>query len=78
MEEGTKCRGCGQAPVQKYWHQLLAKIEKKEFDPTVVLTHRFPIEEFADLYDAFDKKEHGIINLCRQGFPNRRLWARQL
>jgi threonine dehydrogenase-like Zn-dependent dehydrogenase len=61
MEKGITCRGCGQAPVQKYWHQLLAKIEKKEFDPTVVLTHRFPLEELPDLYDAFDKKEYGII-----------------
>lgn len=40
--------------MQKYWHQLLARM-RKEFDPMVVLTHRFPIEEFADLYDAFDK-----------------------
>ena len=41
MEKDVTCRGCGQALVQKYWHQLLAKIEKKEFDPTVVLTTDF-------------------------------------
>lgn len=41
MEKGITCRGCGQAAVQKYWHQLLAKIGKNEFDPTVVLTTDF-------------------------------------
>jgi hypothetical protein len=30
MEKGITCRGCGQAHVQKYWHQLVAKIEKKK------------------------------------------------
>lgn len=61
MEKGITFRGCGQAPVQKYWHQLLKKIESGEFDPTIVLTHRFKVDEFSELYDAFDKKKHGII-----------------
>jgi threonine dehydrogenase-like Zn-dependent dehydrogenase len=61
MEKGITYRGCGQAPVQKYWHQLLEKIESGEFDPTVVLTHRFAIEEFSELYEAFDKKKYGIM-----------------
>jgi threonine dehydrogenase-like Zn-dependent dehydrogenase len=61
MEKGVTYRGCGQAPVQKYWHKLLQKIEKGEFDPTVVLTHRFPIEELRELYAAFDKKKYGIL-----------------
>lgn len=61
MEKGITMRGCGQAPVQKYWHELLEKIESGEFDPTIILSHRFKIDEFSELYDAFDKKEHGII-----------------
>ena len=61
MEKGITYRGCGQAPVQKYWHQLLEKIRTGEFDPTIVLTHRFSIEEFSNLYEAFDKKKHGIM-----------------
>ncbi|KAK5461133.1 hypothetical protein LTS15_003196 [Exophiala xenobiotica] len=61
MEKGVTYRGCGQAPVQKYWHQLLKKIENGEFDPTIVLTHRFSIEQFSDLYKAFDEKRHGIM-----------------
>ncbi|KEF60719.1 uncharacterized protein A1O9_02280 [Exophiala aquamarina CBS 119918] len=61
MEKGVTYRGCGQAPVQKYWHQLLEKIKSGEFDPTIVLTHRFSMEQFSDLYKAFDKKKYGII-----------------
>jgi threonine dehydrogenase-like Zn-dependent dehydrogenase len=61
MEKGVTYRGCGQAPVQKYWHQLLEKIESGEFDPTIVLTHRFSIEQLSELYEAFDTKRYGII-----------------
>ena len=61
MEKGITLRGTGQAPVQKYWHELLKKVESGEFDPTIILTHRFSIENFAEVYDAFDGKENGII-----------------
>lgn len=61
MEKGITLRGTAQAPVQKYWPELLAKIESGEFDPTIILTHRFKIDEFAELYAAFDKKEMGIM-----------------
>ena len=61
MEKGITLRGAGQAPVQKYWKDLLKMIEKGEFDPTFILSHRFAIEEFAELYAAFDKKEMGIM-----------------
>ena len=27
----------------------------------MILTHRFPLDEFPELYAAFDKKEHGIM-----------------
>ena len=47
--------------MQKYWHQLLEKIKSGEFDPTIVLTHRFSIEQFSDLYKAFDEKKYGIM-----------------
>jgi len=61
MEKGITMRGAGQAPVQKYWKDLLKKIESGEFDPTMILSHRFKIDEFSELYDAFDKKEDGIM-----------------
>lgn len=61
MEKGITLRGTGQAPVQKYWKDLLKKIESGEFDPTIILSHRFNIDEFRELYEAFDKKESGIM-----------------
>lgn len=60
MEKGITLRGCGQAPVQKYWEELLQKIETGEFDPSFILTHRFDITEFKELYKAFDLKKGGI------------------
>jgi len=61
MEKGITLRGAGQAPVQKYWKVLLKKVESGEFDPTIILSHRFKIDEFKELYAAFDKKEMGIM-----------------
>jgi threonine dehydrogenase-like Zn-dependent dehydrogenase len=61
MEKGITLRGTGQAPVQRYWKELLGKIESGEFDPTIILSHRFKIDEFRELYEAFDKKEMGIM-----------------
>merc|ERR1711939_886346 len=61
MEKGITLRGTGQAPVQMYWHELLKKIEDGSFDPTIILSHRFALEEFAELYGAFDRKEMGIM-----------------
>lgn len=60
MEKGLTLRGCGQAPVQRYWEELLEKIETGEFDPSFILTHRFDITEFKELYKAFDLKKGGI------------------
>jgi len=61
MEKGITLRGAGQAPVQKYWKDLLKMIETGKFDPTIILSHRFKIDELPELYEAFDKKEMGIM-----------------
>lgn len=61
MEKGITLRETGQAPVQKYWHELLEKVKSGEFDPTIIWTHRFRIDELKELYGACDRKENGII-----------------
>jgi threonine dehydrogenase-like Zn-dependent dehydrogenase len=33
MEKGIRLIGNGQAPVHKYWHELLEMLESKKFDP---------------------------------------------
>ena len=66
MEKGSTLRGTGQAPVQKYWKELLMKVENGEFNPTFIVSHRFSIEELSELYDAFDRKAHGIMKTFMQ------------
>ncbi|KAF9048421.1 chaperonin 10-like protein [Panaeolus papilionaceus] len=61
MEKGITLRGAGQCPVQKYWHDLLKRVESGEFDPTVILTHRFSIEEIPNIYAAMDQKTDNVI-----------------
>jgi threonine dehydrogenase-like Zn-dependent dehydrogenase len=60
MERGITLRGTGQAPVQEYWKGLQKKIEVGEFDPTII-SHPFKIDESREPYEAFDKKEYGIM-----------------
>lgn len=40
MEKGIRLIGHGQAPVHKYWHELLALIEEGKFDPTLYVQTR--------------------------------------
>jgi threonine dehydrogenase-like Zn-dependent dehydrogenase len=47
----------GQCHVHRYMRPLLARIEKGEIDPTMVITHRLPLSEAAKGYDIFLKKE---------------------
>ncbi|KAJ7082581.1 GroES-like protein [Mycena epipterygia] len=60
MEKGIRLIGNGQAPVHKYWHELLEMIEGGKFDPTFVVTHRVSIDEFPELYASFDKRVGGV------------------
>jgi threonine dehydrogenase-like Zn-dependent dehydrogenase len=52
MEKGITLRG-GQVYVQKYWHEILKKIEEDIFDPTVVITHHMLFEKCAEVYKQF-------------------------
>jgi threonine dehydrogenase-like Zn-dependent dehydrogenase len=63
MEKGLRVIGCGQAPIQRYWNDCLKHIEKGDFDPTVVLTHRFPLDKAEEVYKRFDNKEGGIAKV---------------
>jgi threonine dehydrogenase-like Zn-dependent dehydrogenase len=61
MEKGVRLIGNGQAPVHKYWEEILNDyIIPKKFDPTFMITHRVPFEDFAKLYRAFDKRLDGV------------------
>jgi threonine dehydrogenase-like Zn-dependent dehydrogenase len=60
MERGIRLIGNGQAPVHMYWHELLEKIQKDEIDPLKMVTHRVRIEDMAQVYHDFDKKNDGM------------------
>jgi threonine dehydrogenase-like Zn-dependent dehydrogenase len=60
MERGIRLIGNGQAPVHKYWHELLDKIQKGEIDPLKMVTHRVRVEDMAKVYHDFDQKNDGM------------------
>ncbi|EON69835.1 alcohol dehydrogenase [Coniosporium apollinis CBS 100218] len=57
MERGIRLIGNGQAPVQRYWEDLLKKIQSGEIDPLVMLSHRVSMDDMDKVYYKFEKKE---------------------
>ena len=60
MERGIRLIGNGQAPVHKYWEDLLKMIQEKKFDPTIMLSHRVDVSELDEVYKRFDSREKGM------------------
>ncbi|KDQ09174.1 hypothetical protein BOTBODRAFT_165022 [Botryobasidium botryosum FD-172 SS1] len=61
MEKGIRLIGNGQAPVHRYWKELLQEyIIPGKFDPKFMVTHRVSLDEFVELYEAFDRREGGV------------------
>jgi threonine dehydrogenase-like Zn-dependent dehydrogenase len=70
MEKAITLRG-GQVYVQKYWRDVLKKIEEGVFDPTVVISHQMPFEKCAEVYKQFaDHKTLKVILKTRAGSPS--------
>src|SRR5204862_707366 len=53
----------GQTHVQRYMRPLLERIEKGEIDPSFVITHRMGLDEAAEGYEIFHKKEDECIKI---------------
>jgi len=60
VERGIRLIGNGQAPVQKYWVDLLRMVEEGKIDPLKMVTHRVKLEELDLVYSKFEKKEDGM------------------
>ncbi|KAF7517019.1 hypothetical protein G7054_g13946 [Neopestalotiopsis clavispora] len=60
MQRGIRLIGNGQAPVHKYWEDLLESIKTGELDPLQMVSHRYRIEDIDKVYYAFEKKQDGI------------------
>ncbi|KAE8249972.1 hypothetical protein A4X13_0g5000 [Tilletia indica] len=63
MENGIRLVGNGQAPVHKYWKHLLNEyVLPGVIDPvSLIVTHRFRLEDTARAYHLMDKHEYGMI-----------------
>jgi threonine dehydrogenase-like Zn-dependent dehydrogenase len=46
----------GQCHVHRYMRPLLERIERGEIDPTMVITHRMPLDQAAEGYKIFNEK----------------------
>ncbi|KAI9660051.1 MAG: hypothetical protein M1821_001403 [Bathelium mastoideum] len=57
MERGVRLIGNGQAPVHLYWEKLLGMIQSGEIDPLRMVSHRVRVDDLAEVYYKFDKKE---------------------
>ena len=65
MEKGQQMRG-SQTPVQKYWHHLLELVQAGELDPSVVISHKLPLEEAPHAYKIFNEKQvRGLASSLR-------------
>ena len=60
MERGIRFIGNGQAPVHKYWEQLLQMIREGKTDPLAMLSHRVSIDDLETVYHKFDARADNI------------------
>lgn len=56
MERGIRFIGNGQAPVHKYWEEILQMIRDGKTDPLAMLTHRVRIDDLETVYHKFDAR----------------------
>ncbi|TPX17530.1 uncharacterized protein E0L32_003173 [Thyridium curvatum] len=60
MERGVRLIGNGQAPVQKYWKDLLKMIQSGELDPMQMVSHRVRLEDLDKVYYKFEAKDESM------------------
>jgi threonine dehydrogenase-like Zn-dependent dehydrogenase len=60
MERGIRLIGNGQAPVHKYWEELLEQIRSDQLDPLQMVSHRVRLEDLDKVYYKFEKHEDGM------------------
>ncbi|KAM0786491.1 hypothetical protein ACM66B_001949 [Microbotryomycetes sp. NB124-2] len=65
MQKGVRLIGNGQAPVYKYWKEILDDyLVTGKVDPRdLIVSHRIPLEDTAKCYTEFDKREKHIFKV---------------
>jgi len=69
MEKGITLVGCSQNPGHKYGETCLKHIQDGTFDPLDVVSHRFKLEQIADVYKRFNEKAGGIEKVFLEVSP---------
>jgi threonine dehydrogenase-like Zn-dependent dehydrogenase len=49
----------GQCHVQKYMRPLLERIQRREIDPSFVITHHMALDDAPGAFDIFNRKADG-------------------
>jgi threonine dehydrogenase-like Zn-dependent dehydrogenase len=62
MNKGLTIR-MGQTDVNRWTDDLLGRIERREIDPSFVVTHTVPLDEAPGMYKTFREKEDGCIKV---------------
>lgn len=65
MNRGLTIRS-GQCHVHRYMRPLLERIERGEIDPSMVITHRLPLDQAAKGYEIFLNKEDNCEKVVLQ------------
>jgi len=60
MQRGIRLIGNGQAPVHKYWEELLQMIQKGDLDPLQMVSHRVRLEDMETVYHKFEAREDSM------------------
>jgi threonine dehydrogenase-like Zn-dependent dehydrogenase len=60
MEKSLTMSG-GQLWPHKYYKEIFDLIASGDVDPSIVITHTYPLSQIQDVYDKFDKHELGMI-----------------
>lgn len=60
MERGIRLIGNGQAPVHRYWKQLLRMVREGELDPMHMVTHRIKLDNMKAAYEQFAARAKGV------------------
>jgi len=66
METGVRLIGNGQAPVHKYWQELMDLIRQGKINPLNMVSHRLRLEDIEKVYQAFDQRKRGMQKVFLQ------------
>ncbi|KAK4243651.1 GroES-like protein [Corynascus novoguineensis] len=66
VELGIRLIGCGQAPVHRqksnrHWEEIRDMVENGKVDPTLMLIHRFRIDDIDKAYHMHEQRQDGLV-----------------